>query len=152
MKHEIKCPKCGEVFQVDESGYAAIMKQVRDKEFEKELKAQKTQFETEKENAVKLATVKTEQEFNTQLSKKDLKIAELEAKIILSKDKKAKLTPLEHGEVTIYQEAKMTLICKKIYHNDLSLDNIPEEERERHYKIEKPHRMYIGEVIEIINK
>ena len=34
---EIKCPKCGEVFQVDESGYAAIVRQVRDKEFEKEL-------------------------------------------------------------------------------------------------------------------
>lgn len=70
----------------------------------------------------------------------------------INKDKEARLTPLEHGEVTLYQEAKMTLICKKIYHNDLSLDNIPEEERERHYKIEKPHRMYIGEVIEIINK
>ena len=30
---EIKCPKCGEVFQVDETGYAAIVKQVRDEEF-----------------------------------------------------------------------------------------------------------------------
>lgn len=36
--NEIKCPKCGEVFQVDEAGYAAIAKQVRDKEFEKEKK------------------------------------------------------------------------------------------------------------------
>ena len=35
---EIRCPKCGEVFQVDESGYAAIVKQVRDKEFEKEIR------------------------------------------------------------------------------------------------------------------
>ena len=34
---EIKCPNCGEVFQVDESGYAQIAQQVRDKEFEKEL-------------------------------------------------------------------------------------------------------------------
>lgn len=30
---EIKCPKCGEIFQVDESGYAEIVRQVRDKEF-----------------------------------------------------------------------------------------------------------------------
>ena len=81
MKHEIKCPKCGEVFQVDESGYAAILKQVRDKEFQKEIQTQKTQFESEKENAVKLATVETEQEFREQLGKKILKIAELEAKI-----------------------------------------------------------------------
>ena len=34
--NEIKCPKCGEIFQVNESDYAAIAKQVRDKEFEKE--------------------------------------------------------------------------------------------------------------------
>lgn len=34
---EIRCPRCGEVFQVDETGYAQIAQQVRDKEFEKEL-------------------------------------------------------------------------------------------------------------------
>ena len=38
---EIKCPKCGEVFQVDESGYAAIVKQVRDKEYHKEIEEYK---------------------------------------------------------------------------------------------------------------
>ena len=38
MKHTIQCPKCHEVFQVDEAGYAAILKQVRDKEFEREAK------------------------------------------------------------------------------------------------------------------
>ena len=34
--NEIKCPKCGEFFRIDEAGYAAILKQVHDKEFEKE--------------------------------------------------------------------------------------------------------------------
>ena len=56
---EIKCPKCGEVFQVDESGYAAIVRQVRDKEFEKELSARKAQYLSEKENAVLLAQPQT---------------------------------------------------------------------------------------------
>ena len=46
---EIKCPKCGEVFQVDESGYSAIVKQVRDKEFSKEIQNREAQFESEKE-------------------------------------------------------------------------------------------------------
>lgn len=45
---EIKCPKCGEVFQVDASGYAAIVKQVRDKEFEKELSERQNTFQTER--------------------------------------------------------------------------------------------------------
>ncbi len=41
---EIKCPKCGEVFQVDGSGYAAILKQVHDKEFEKEIQRREAEF------------------------------------------------------------------------------------------------------------
>ncbi|MBQ9511969.1 MAG: DUF2130 domain-containing protein [Lachnospiraceae bacterium] len=57
---EIKCPKCGEVFQVDESGYAAIVKQVRDKEFEQELHARHEQFEQEKDAAVELARSEAE--------------------------------------------------------------------------------------------
>ena len=52
---EIKCPHCGEVFQVDEAGYAAIVKQVRDKEFHKELQERQEQFLAEKKAAVDLA-------------------------------------------------------------------------------------------------
>lgn len=52
---EIKCPHCGEVFQVDEAGYAAIVKQVRDKEFHKELQERQEQFLAEKRAAVDLA-------------------------------------------------------------------------------------------------
>ena len=40
---EIRCPKCGEVFQVDETGYDQIAQQVRDKEFEKELERRKSE-------------------------------------------------------------------------------------------------------------
>ena len=57
---EIKCPKCGEVFTVDESGYAAIVKQVRDREFEKELNERRHSFETERDSAVKIAVLKAE--------------------------------------------------------------------------------------------
>jgi len=71
---DIRCPKCGEVFQVDESGYAAILKQVRDKEFEKELQRRETEFKTEKDNAVTIAVTKTEAE-------KDKEIAELNRKV-----------------------------------------------------------------------
>ena len=47
----ITCPKCGEVFQVDESGYAAIVKQVRDREFTKEIKDRETQSTAERDAA-----------------------------------------------------------------------------------------------------
>ncbi|MBQ7655500.1 MAG: hypothetical protein IJS41_03225, partial [Clostridia bacterium] len=64
---EIKCPHCGEVFQVDEAGYAAILKQVRDAEFAKEV----TQRE---QSAVQLAVAKVEQ-------KKDRELNDLHAEL-----------------------------------------------------------------------
>ena len=50
-KHSIECPKCHEVFQVDEAGYATIVKQIRNKESSKEPRERETQFEKVKENA-----------------------------------------------------------------------------------------------------
>ena len=44
MNNEIKCPKCGEIFQADETLYTAIVKQVRNKEFQKDLKDKEAQF------------------------------------------------------------------------------------------------------------
>ena len=85
---EIKCPKCGEVFQVDESGYAAIVKQVRDKEFEKEISARETQFLAEKNSAVKLAQIEVEKQLNEKINQKDLQISELQAKISAETDAK----------------------------------------------------------------
>lgn len=78
---EIKCPKCGEVFQVDESGYAAIVKQVRDKEFEKEISDREERFESEKDAAVKLAKAEAEKEFNSVMKDKELQISALQSEI-----------------------------------------------------------------------
>lgn len=78
---EIKCPKCGEVFQVDESGYSAIVQQVRDKEFSKELKSREVQFELEKDNAVQLAKLAVEKDLSEKLIQKDSEIAKLKADI-----------------------------------------------------------------------
>lgn len=83
---EIKCPKCGEVFQVDESGYAAIVKQVRDKEFEKEIRQREDALLSEKDSAVAVAVTKAEAD-------KDRIIADLRAK--LNADSLEKQTAVE---------------------------------------------------------
>ena len=57
---EIKCPKCGQVFQIDESGYAEILKQVKNKEFNDELKEKERLFNSQKETEIKLAVTNTE--------------------------------------------------------------------------------------------
>nr|WP_106788637.1 DUF2130 domain-containing protein [Massilistercora timonensis] len=83
---EIRCPKCGEVFQVDESGYAAIVKQVRDKEFEKEIREREAQFRLEKQAAEELARTKTEQKLSGQISSQETRIRELETRLQAEKD------------------------------------------------------------------
>lgn len=82
---EIKCPKCGEVFQVDDSGYAAIVKQVRDKEFNKEISNRETQFENDKNNAIELAKLGLEKEYSEKLNQKESEIAKLESKLSTEK-------------------------------------------------------------------
>lgn len=71
---EIKCPKCGEVFAVDESGYAQILKQVRDKEFEKELARRGNDLEEKKENELQLMQIRQKEEYDKALSSKDAEI------------------------------------------------------------------------------
>lgn len=82
---EIKCPKCGEVFQVDESGYAAIVKQVRDHEFQKEINERERAFATEKQNAIEIAVSKTASERERELAEKNTEIIKLKGDIELQK-------------------------------------------------------------------
>ena len=61
---EIKCPNCGEVFVVDESGYTQIVQQVRDKEFEKELTRREQDLAAKKESELEIARMKQQEDFN----------------------------------------------------------------------------------------
>lgn len=85
IMQEIKCPKCGEVFQVDESGYAAIVKQVRDSEFAKEITERERIYLNEKEGAVKLAVAKAASEKEREIAAKDAEIERLKGELRLGK-------------------------------------------------------------------
>lgn len=74
---EIKCPKCGEVFQVDESGYAEILAQVRNSEFDKEINKKEQSLKAEREQAVQLAVLEAENKNKEILADKDTEIARL---------------------------------------------------------------------------
>lgn len=77
----LKCPHCGEVFEVDESGYAAIVKQVRDKEFQKELERQQEVFRNDKEKSLQLAEAEAETKHQAALKEKEAEISELKARL-----------------------------------------------------------------------
>jgi len=77
--NEIICPNCQKVFKVDETGFADILKQVRDHKFEEELINRLEIAEKEKENAVKLAEANLKNSLQNLLSDKDKEIIQLKA-------------------------------------------------------------------------
>ena len=79
--HEIICPHCGKAFKIDEAGYANILKQVRDNDFEKQLHERLELAEQDKRNAVELAKAKVASELQKAASAKDAEIQELKAKL-----------------------------------------------------------------------
>lgn len=92
---EIRCPKCGEVFQVDETGYDQIAQQVRDKEFEKELERRKSELNAKHEQSLEIIRLQEEKEYNANIAQKDAeifskdqKISELQAKLNASETEK----------------------------------------------------------------
>lgn len=78
--NEIICPNCKKAFKIDEAGFAEILKQVRDHQFEEELKERLDLAEKEKDNAVKLAETNLKSLLQEELSKKDRDLIELKAK------------------------------------------------------------------------
>lgn len=90
--HEIKCPNCGEVFQVDETGYEKIVRQVRDTEFTKELDRREKESEAKRKQELELLRLQEEKEYAKSIAKKD---AEISAKEQLIAELQAKLDAAE---------------------------------------------------------
>lgn len=77
--NEIICPNCKKAFKVDEAGFADILKQVRDHQFEEELLNRLALAEKEKQNAVQLAEANMKNAIQDQLAAKDRELATLKA-------------------------------------------------------------------------
>ena len=78
---EIKCPNCGKLFQVDETEYAQIARQIRDEEFHRELERRARDLAEKKESDLKLARMKQEKEFGEAISAKVSELAEKDKEI-----------------------------------------------------------------------
>ena len=78
--NEIICPHCKKAFKVDEAGFADILKQVRDHEFEEELRERVRMLKQDKENAIKLAEANTKNVLQADIAKRDAEIADLKAR------------------------------------------------------------------------
>jgi hypothetical protein len=106
--NEIICPHCKKAFKVDEAGFADILKQVRDHEFEKELHEREEMLKKDKESAVKLAEANITNTLQKDLAKKEAELVELKAE----KDR-------ELAELDAKKESELAEMKSKINNADL---------------------------------
>ena len=112
--NEIICPNCKKAFKVDEAGFADIVKQVRDHQFEEELQNRLNLADKEKESAVKLAEANVRNSLQEQLAKKDKELTELKAQSDLAlfeklNKKEAEITQLKAKIENVEVEKKLAV-------------------------------------------
>ncbi len=112
--NEIICPNCKKAFKVDEAGFADILKQVRDHQFEEELKSRLALADKEKDSAVKLAEANIRNLLQEQITKKDAELAQLKAQneLTLSEKlnkKEAEITQLKAKIDNVEVEKKLAI-------------------------------------------
>ena len=78
---EIKCPNCGKVFQVDESGYTQIVQQVRDREFDQELKRREAELARKKEDDLEIVRLEQEKAYQEAMTQKNNELSQLEIEV-----------------------------------------------------------------------
>jgi hypothetical protein len=79
--NEITCPNCNKPFKLDNAGYADIVKQVRDHQFQEELNSRLELAQNEKKSAIELTKAELKNNFERQLAEKQQEIAALSSKI-----------------------------------------------------------------------
>ncbi len=113
---EIKCPKCGTVFKVDESGYAAIIRQIRDKEFEKELKNREEQLRNTAEQNKKIAQMEFDKDLQKTVTEKENEILRIKAE---AEKKRAEL----QAKIESFENEKKLAVAAK----ELEITNLKNE-------------------------
>ena len=133
--NEIKCPKCKTVFQIDETDYDSIVKQIRDKEFAKEITLREKQFQTEKENALKLLEANLLKNHQEELIKKKLEIASLNNELKTKEEETKNSIEKKYTEKLNQKSLEITTLKNKLElkdkDNKLTLkDVLAEKEKE----------------------
>ena len=118
--NELKCPKCGTIFKISENDYNSILEQVRNDEFEKELKRREEEFQKEKENSIKLAEAKLKEELSKQLNEKESQIGKKEIEI---SEKEMKILELTK-QMELVDSNKKFEIQKAINEKEKQIDSL----------------------------
>ena len=128
---ELKCPKCGTTFTIDEAEYASIAKQVRDQEFDKELQAAKDS----KDKEIKLAVVEAEKKLNTAISEKEAEIIELKSKLSSTETEKQLAINealKEKDQELLKKEQELNDLNSKIANHDMEKELLEKSLKEKY--------------------
>ena len=129
---ELKCPKCGNVFQVDEADYASIVSQVKNAEFDAEVSRRLSELHERHKAEQELATAKTEQSFQTQLNQKQLELGAKDAEIERLKSQLQSIEAEKKSELTsalAKKDQEIAQLNATIAQNDSKLQLALMEER-----------------------
>lgn len=112
--NEIKCPNCGTIFKIDETEYDSIVKQIRDKEFEKEISLREQEHTKDKENAIKLAEAHLKEELTKQLTERDLEITNLKNELKTKEEQTQSKLEQEYKDELNKRELEISELKNKI--------------------------------------
>ena len=125
---EIKCPKCGTVFSIDESGYAAIVAQVRDQQFHNELHERLAQYERETRAKMELAETKIAQDNDKTVAELNRQIIELKSRVESDAKNKDAEIKLQVADVQNRKDAEISELRHQI---DLLKVKIDDREKDK---------------------
>ena len=131
---ELKCPKCGNVFQVDEADYAFIVSQVKNAEFDAEISRRLSELHERHKAEQELATAKTEQSFQTQLNQKQLELGAKDTEIERLKSQLQSIEAEKKSELTsalAKKDQEIAQLNVTIAQNDSKLQLALMEERSK---------------------
>lgn len=109
---QLKCPKCGNVFQVDEADYASIVNQVKNAEFDAELNRRLSELNERSKTEQALNAAKAEQAFKSQLNEKQLELSSKDAEIERLKGQLENIESKKDSELTMALAEKDQVIAQ----------------------------------------
>ena len=149
---ELKCPKCGSVFTVDEADYASIVNQVKNAEFDAEIARRMQELDSRHKAEQELASTKAEQDFQQKLTRKELELGAKDAEIVRLRAQLAGIEAQKESEKSLALAEKDKMIARlssTIEQHDSKLQVAVMEER---YKSQRSLQEKESEIAKLVSE
>ena len=149
---ELRCPKCGSVFTVDEADYASIVNQVKNAEFDAEITRRMKELDSRHKAEQELASTKAEQDFQQKLTRKELELGAKDAEIVRLRAQLAGIEAQKESEKSLALAEKDKMIARlssTIEQHDSKLQVAVMEER---YKSQRSLQEKESEIAKLVSE